>query len=54
MLDEHGKPEFHQLRGRCAMKDPQRIGRAAASKPADVFAFDLLQLRGRIYVPCPC
>src|SRR5688572_5826852 len=45
MLDEHGKPEFHQLRGRCAIKDPQRIGRAAASKPAAAFAFDLLQLR---------
>jgi ATP-dependent DNA ligase len=47
VLDEHGKPEFHQLRGRCAMKDPQRVGLAAASKPAAVFAFDLLQLRGK-------
>src|SRR5688572_33482146 len=45
MLDEHGKPEFHQLRGRCAITDSQRIGRAAASKPAPAFAFDLLQLR---------
>jgi hypothetical protein len=23
MLNAEGKPEFHQLRGRCAMKDPQ-------------------------------
>ena len=29
------------------MKDPQRIGVAARSKPAAVFAFDLLQLRGK-------
>src|SRR5918999_4031551 len=47
MLDEHGRPEFPELRGRCAIKDPERIGRAAASKPAAVFAFDLLQLRGK-------
>jgi bifunctional non-homologous end joining protein LigD len=47
VLDEHGKPEFHQLRGRCAIKDPKRVGTAAASKPAAVFAFDLLQLRGK-------
>jgi hypothetical protein len=47
MLDENGKPKFHQLRGRCAIKDPERLGRAAVSKPAAVFAFDLLQLRGK-------
>lgn len=47
MVDANGKPEFHQLRGRCAMKDAQRIGVAASSKPAVVFAFDLLQLNGK-------
>jgi bifunctional non-homologous end joining protein LigD len=47
MLDDKGKPEFHQLRGRCAIRDPGRIARAAISKPAAVFAFDLLQLRGK-------
>src|SRR3954465_5907637 len=47
MLDAKGKPEFHQLRGRCAIRDPASIGKAAASKPAAVFAFDLLQLRGK-------
>jgi bifunctional non-homologous end joining protein LigD len=47
MLNANGKPEFHQLRGRCAMRDPTRIGVAASSKPAVVFAFDLLQLRGK-------
>jgi ATP-dependent DNA ligase len=47
MLDEKGKPEFHQLRGRCAIRDPGRIGMAASSKPAAVFAFDVLQLRGK-------
>ena len=47
MLDNNGKPEFHQLRGRCAMRDPESIGRAAVSKPAAFFAFDVLQLRGK-------
>lgn len=47
MLDEKGKPEFHQLRGRCAIRDPNSIGVAARSKPAAVFAFDVLQLRGK-------
>jgi bifunctional non-homologous end joining protein LigD len=47
IVDEKGKPAFHKLRGRCAMRDPQRIGRAAVSKPAAVFAFDLLQVRGK-------
>jgi len=47
MMDDKGKPEFHQLRGRCAIRDPVSIGKAAARKPAAVFAFDLLQLRGK-------
>jgi bifunctional non-homologous end joining protein LigD len=47
MLDANGKPEFHQLRGRCAIRDPHSIGVAARSRPAAVFAFDLLQLRGK-------
>src|SRR6185312_14656271 len=47
MLDAKGKPEFHQLRGRCAIRDPGSIGKAAARKPAAVFAFDLLELRGK-------
>ena len=53
MLNENGKPEFHQLRGRCAMRDPNRIGVAASKKPAAVFAFDLLQLRGKDLRPLP-
>jgi bifunctional non-homologous end joining protein LigD len=47
MMNEHGKPEFHQLRGRCAIRDPQKIASTAISKPAAVFAFDVLQLRGK-------
>src|SRR4051794_7094829 len=47
MLDEKGKPEFHQLRGRCAIRDPGSITKAAISRPAAVFAFDVLQLRGK-------
>jgi ATP-dependent DNA ligase len=53
MLNENGKPEFQQLRGRCAIRDPDRIGRAAVSKPAAVFAFDVLQLRGKDLRPLP-
>src|SRR5689334_18923034 len=29
MPDAKGKPEFHQLRGRCAIRDPGSIGKAA-------------------------
>jgi bifunctional non-homologous end joining protein LigD len=47
MLNADGKPEFLQLRGRCAIRDPERIGRVAVSKPAAVFAFDVLALRGK-------
>jgi len=47
MLDAIGKPEFHLLRGRCAIRDPQRIGAVASVTPAAVFAFDLLVLRGK-------
>ena len=36
VTDEQGKPDFYQLRGRCAIRDPDRIGRAAVSKPAAV------------------
>jgi bifunctional non-homologous end joining protein LigD len=47
MQDDKGKPDFHQLRGRCAIRDPQRIGMTASTKPAAVFAFDVLALRGK-------
>ena len=47
MLDAKGKPEFHQLRGRCAIRDPERVARAAVSKPAAVFVFDVLGLEGK-------
>src|SRR5688572_1535005 len=53
MLDQTGKPEFHQLRGRCAIRDPGRVARAAVTKPAAVFAFDVLQLRGKDMRPLP-
>jgi bifunctional non-homologous end joining protein LigD len=47
-MNDKGKPEFHQLRGRCAIRNPQRIEIAASSKPAAVFAFDLLQRYARL------
>jgi bifunctional non-homologous end joining protein LigD len=47
ILDAHGKSEFQRLRGRCAVRDARRIEAAAKAYPAAVFAFDLLQLRGK-------
>jgi ATP-dependent DNA ligase len=47
MLNAQGKPEFHQLRGRCAIRDPGKRAMAAFTKPAAVFAFDVLQLKGK-------
>jgi bifunctional non-homologous end joining protein LigD len=47
MLNPEGKPDFHQLRGRCAIRDPRRMEIVSKSRPAAVFAFDLLQLRGK-------
>ena len=46
MPDARGHSEFHKLRGRCAIRDPMRIEAAARTKPAAVFAFDLLILNG--------
>jgi len=50
MLNAEGKPEFHQLRGHCAIRDPGRLAIAAATKPAAVFAFDLLRLNGAVAI----
>src|SRR5437762_10398261 len=49
MLDKEGKPEFHKLRGRCAIRDPLRIMAAAQARPAAIFAFDLLYWAGKDY-----
>jgi bifunctional non-homologous end joining protein LigD len=47
--DEAGKPDFHKLRGRCAIRDVARIAGAARAKPAAIFAFDLLTWAGTDY-----
>jgi ATP-dependent DNA ligase len=47
ILNAQGKSEFHRLRGRCAMRDSGRSAAAAASTPAAVFVFDLLELKGK-------
>ena len=49
MMDKAGKPEFHKLRGRCAIRDPVRISAAAQANPAAIFAFDLLYWAGKDY-----
>lgn len=47
--DTDGRPDFHKLRGRCAIRDPGRIARTAIERPAAVFAFDLLAWDGADY-----
>jgi bifunctional non-homologous end joining protein LigD len=47
--DQDGRPDFHKLRGRCAIRNPGRIATAAKTKPAAVFAFDLLAWDGTDY-----
>jgi len=51
--DPLGKPDFHKLRGRCAIRDPSRIAAAAGGRPAAVFAFDLLYANGEDYKAQP-
>src|SRR3954468_1269975 len=53
MLDSAGKPEFQKLRGRCAIRDPNRIAAAAKASPAAIFAFDVLELEGKDIRPQP-
>src|SRR5689334_10469682 len=53
MLDARGHPEFHKLRGRCAIRDPRRVEAAARAHPAVVFAFDLLALNRSDIRPQP-
>jgi bifunctional non-homologous end joining protein LigD len=53
MLDERGRSEFDRLRGRCAMRDARRIEHAARTRPAAIFAFDLLVLEGADLRPQP-
>lgn len=47
VLDRHGRPDFESLRRRLAMKRPIAVEHAAKTMPAAIFAFDLLELRGK-------
>ena len=47
MPDEHGRPDWHALAPRTAMRRPMRIIKAALTRPARLHAFDLLALGGR-------
>jgi bifunctional non-homologous end joining protein LigD len=40
--DAEGKPDLHTLRSRAAMKVPESIQKAAATRPATLFLFDVL------------
>jgi bifunctional non-homologous end joining protein LigD len=47
VLDTEGRPRFDRLRRRSAMRNPITMMQAARDDPAVVFAFDLLELRGK-------
>lgn len=47
VLDAHGRSDFETLRRRLALKRPTSVDDAAKRTPAAIFAFDLLQLRGK-------
>lgn len=47
VLDAEGRPDWHRVRRRSALKRATAIAPAAAMEPATVFAFDLLAYRGR-------
>jgi bifunctional non-homologous end joining protein LigD len=46
LLDARGRPQFERLRRRLALKRLS-IDHAARTEPAALFAFDLLELRGK-------
>lgn len=46
MLDDAGRPDVAALRKRCALKGGERAARAAAARPALLYAFDLVELEG--------
>jgi bifunctional non-homologous end joining protein LigD len=46
VLDAEGRPSFQALQARAGLSRPEEIERAAAERPATLFAFDLLALGG--------
>ena len=53
VLDAHGRSDFETLRRRLALKRPTSVDDAAKRMPAAIFAFDLLELRGKDVRPLP-
>jgi len=47
VLDPHGRSDFETLRRRLALRRPTSVEYAAKRTPAAIFAFDLLELRGK-------
>jgi bifunctional non-homologous end joining protein LigD len=45
--DASGRPDWHLLRGRAALRRGEKIMAAALEQPATYYAFDLLALAGR-------
>jgi bifunctional non-homologous end joining protein LigD len=46
MLDADGRPQFGELVRRSRMSKPMSVAAASRSRPAAIFAFDLLELNG--------
>jgi ATP-dependent DNA ligase len=47
VLDEQGKPQFETVRGRSLMRKPTSARDAARRAPADLLAFDILEIGGK-------
>jgi bifunctional non-homologous end joining protein LigD len=53
VLDPQGRSDFETLRRRLALRRPTSVEHAAKRTPAAIFAFDLLELRGKDVRPLP-
>jgi bifunctional non-homologous end joining protein LigD len=53
VLDESGRPDFQALQARAQLRRPADVAAASVSRPAALFAFDLLSLEGLDLRPLP-
>jgi bifunctional non-homologous end joining protein LigD len=53
VLDESGRPDFQALQARAQLRRPADVSAAAVSRPATLFAFDLLAADGLDLRPLP-
>jgi bifunctional non-homologous end joining protein LigD len=53
VFDASGRPSFETLAQRLGVRDPERVGRLAATDPVTYLVFDLLRSGGRSYLDTP-